>query len=318
MKKIISIFAVLIVSLTAFCLPTFALESTEKTFDTFNQDGTGLFNTGSPIFRDVSVDYQRDPLSRYPWVFQYETVDSSATFHALEFRFFTDDDVVSTDYGDILQFTMKDITTFDLYDMTPSAYVKCNYRVKRQSGWEKWQSWTDFEWYRDDFGEFHVDFNFYYKNNGTKLTDIEFEIAFYSYASIPFRYPAIEFPQYAINVFNGSSKDPTAPSYSPPNELKDKTDTLKENEQILNESTEEGRDTTIGLFNSLGSAISFFTLGIRCISSIFNYLIIDTILESVLLISLTLGLLAFVFNIGHSLVSRSNRDNNRSNKKGGS
>lgn len=317
MKKIISIFAVLIVSLTAFCLPAFALEPTEKTFDTFNQDGNGLFNTGSPEFIGVSVDYQRDPLSRYPWIFQYETTNGSATFGSVEFRFFTDDDIVSTDYGDILQFTMKDITTFDLYDMSKNAYVKCNYRVKRKTGWEKWQSWNDFEWYRDGSGEFHVDFNFYYKNNGTKLTDIEFEIAFHSYTRIEFRYPGFEFPQYAINVYNGPSSDPSAPNYSPPNELKDKTDTLKENEQILNESTEEGRESTINLFNGLATLITEFAIPLQCISAIFNYFVGTSILNSVLQISLSIGLLAFVFNIGSSLVSRANNNKNKGNRKGG-
>lgn len=308
MKKIISIFAVLIVSLTAFCLPAFALEPTEATFDTFTLNGKGLFNYASPVFYGVTVDYQRDPLSQYPWIFQYETINGGAKFKTVEFRFYTDDDVVKTDYGDIFQFTMKDITTFDLYDMSKDSYVKINYRVKRKSGWEKWQSWKDFKWSRDSDGEFHIDFDFYYKNDGAKLTDMEFEIGFYSYTDIEFRYPLFEFPQYAINVYNGPSSDPSAPQYAPHNNTINKTDNLKEQEDKLMEDTEEGKEETLSLFQNFGKYLDEFAVPLLAIKGLFDYLVGGTLFEGILLISLTLGLLSFVFNIFPSIQARQNRE----------
>lgn len=310
MKKIISLISVVVISLTAFCIPAFASESSKITFADSSAD--------RPIFKyekaNISTpngvpDYTLVDLPLEPYEFQYIHLSGYGMFKTFNFQFGVNDSEIFLYSGNILKFSLEDIYTENFCDMDNRAYVKFRYRVKTAKGW---QAWTDegvsLSYNRDEQGEFLINVDFFLDVTGLDVGDIQFELGIYSYNDIYFNYPAVVFPQYATNFYNGSSSSPEAPKYNSNNGTIDKADNLKDQEDKLMEDTEQGKEETLSLFQNFGKYLDEFAIPLLAIKGLFDYLVGGTIFEGVLLISLTLGLLSFVFNIFPSIQARQNRE----------
>lgn len=126
---------------------------------------------------------------------------------------------------------------------------------------------------------------------------------------VQFNYVSYSFPEKVSNFYIGDGNDPSFPNYVDPNDyVGNSVDDYKQQEEAILGETEEGRDSTISLFSGLGDLVDLVAIPIMAISAAVSYFIDGSIVNSILLISLALGLLSFVFNIVPSYQAKQRRD----------
>ncbi|MBE6788248.1 MAG: hypothetical protein E7539_01120 [Ruminococcaceae bacterium] len=319
-KYFISFATVLIVFSSVFCFSSFAASSSEQTFSHSSSDRPlFLYKQANISTPNGTPDYGLlvDQLS--PYTFEYGYLGGYSAFKSFNFQFSINNVDYDISSGNILKFSLNDISTVHFEEMDNRAYVKFRYRVRNSNGWQAWNdSGVTVTYNRDEYGEFLIDVDFFLDIAGLDLQDIQFELGIYSYNDINFYYPTVVFPKYATNIYNGSSSSPEAPKYSnPQTTVGGSVDEYKEKEDALMEDTKQGRDSLLSFFASFGDILGEFAYPLLAVSGAIMYFVDVHIVYRIILLSLILGLFAFVFNLGSSLVRSSIRSSERSsNSKG--
>lgn len=122
------------------------------------------------------------------------------------------------------------------------------------------------------------------------------------------------------NFYIGDPKsNPYLPSSQDPNDtIGNDINDYKTAEDNLNNDTSQGREDTLNFFNSFSDVVLPFSMSLLAISQVFNYLIGNTVFESILYVSITLGLVMLILNIVPSIINRHNSNRSISNRsKGG-
>lgn len=156
-----------------------------------------------------------------------------------------------------------------------------------------------------------------YKNDGETINDYsqQFQLCVKGKDAVPFYASVYTYTPYVYDFYYGDGSEPDAPIYknygdtvgSGVNDLKNEEDELMEN-------TEQGRNDTISLFLSFGDYLYAFATPLLALKGLIDYFITGTLIEGVLLISLTLGLFSFVLNIVPSIFDRNNRQKSSKNR----
>lgn len=310
MKKIISLIAVAVFSITALCIPSFAYSGK---FENYFQLDYLKLNT-----KDTILDSGTDHTNLSFYVVGEDAAPIEFDYYHIYFKY----------YGQSLQPGERFIATVRIvvnegsvgsYNKLPSASIqaKINSASYRKVGSVSvTHEYVDYSniYYLDCFIDITLDD---YLNKGDTIFSVGVNHNGEKGITTDFR---VTFDQNVSDVYTGSADAPEAPNYNNPQDsIGQDTNDLKNQEDKLMQDTEQGRESTLSLFAGLADLITELSIPLMAISALFNYFVGNSILNSVLQISLTLGLLAFVFNLGQSLISRSNnqRGQKQNNKKGG-
>ncbi|MBQ8869366.1 MAG: hypothetical protein IJ027_06600 [Oscillospiraceae bacterium] len=316
MKKIISLIIVAVFSITALCIPSFAYSQNFRNYFKLDYMSIGSLPS-SDYYYVIPEDY--NDIHVYP-------KQEDAPFGAFSFVhvYFDYDGSQQIKAGDRLvcsfDFTVADFSTVDNpKHSTAFASIQAKYNGNKfqkvgtcdliHSGYDYTQGTNIYR--------FLVNIDFYAPENIETLY-FSFGVNFNGFEPVTSHVLSATFNT-VENFYLGSADSPEAPKYDSNTETIGKTDDLKNQEDKLMQDTEQGRESTLSLFAGLADLITELSVPLMAISALFNYFVGNSILNSVLQISLTLGLLAFVFNLGQSLISRSNnqRGQKQNNKKGG-
>ena len=322
-KKIYKILISAVISVTAlfaFCLTSFASPATIDFQQNFNvkyciitasgydMDGK-LVTVPSSYFRSGWYDnnqrlFYDDPLDK---------LYTEVTYSKLDLRFsWTGQEIKAND-------NLKFKYTIGLYnedafytDINSSLFI----RYKSSGKWSTWKylyapTYTDNpNVVPPDLGSegiFSINFDYTFP---VDVEELEFSLNIFAPSGAPlFQYIQYYFPLFVTDYSLVNSNSAEYPKYQNPNETIGKdTNELKNQEDKLMQDTEQGRNETLSLFSSLGDLISEFAVPLLAIKGLFDYLVNGTLFQGILLISLALGLLSFVFNIFPSIQARQNRE----------
>lgn len=160
----------------------------------------------------------------------------------------------------------------------------------------------------------------YVNNTGSTISNLRFGVLFnlYNNSEVVPRTFVNVFADTVTEYYKGVPKsNPYLPSVQNPSDTigQDAND-LKDAETELNDSTLQGREDTFNFFNTFSDVVLPFSMSMLAISQVFNYLVSNTIFESVLYVSITLGLVMLILNIIPSIFSRQDRlDKEKANKE---
>lgn len=169
-------------------------------------------------------------------------------------------------------------------------------------------------------GVFYLDFTFSFNNNtGSNINNCQFFLYFNLYNNQTISLPTFVniFAEELTNFYWGNpSGNPYLPSAQNPSDtIGNDANELKGLEDNLNNETLQGREDTFNFFNSFFDVVLPFSMSMLAISQVFNYLISNTIFESVLYVSITLGLVMLILNIIPSIFNKQDRLNRKKQVK---
>ncbi len=300
MKKIICLISVTFVFLTIFCFSVFAFDAGFSSVLTPKY----AFLTGNNL---PDYDIEVETGKRQILILSSR---GNVPFYATGIDIYFDYVGETIKAGDLLQ---GDVTltlntgTYDYISKLPYVYFFANINGE---GMKEFGNASIAKNSLNPYGDsYTISFSF----NHTFEVDIStFELALfvdYQGQSNASEKVTVVFEQNINNFYMGALDSPNAPQYSNPNSTVGKeTNELKNQEDKLMQDTEQGREETLSLFQNFGNYLAEFAIPLLAIKGLFDYLVGGTLFEGVLLISLTLGLLSFVFNIFPSIQARQNRE----------
>ncbi len=315
MKKIFVLISSLVLCCSFFCFSAYAAVETIPFSQHFQMSYSELYGLELGTDYTRSVDYDQTGDSFTSAIYAVNPGDKDYKSWITNF-YYTEDDVgAGILYDEYITFTLRftvlgDFRTDDI--QRAGVYVRNPSVPGGSFQWAKHYYAGDIDILSvSDDGLINCEAHVSFHNTYQDIERLRFFLAFELNNRTEF-YENIEtFSGNVYNFYKGSYTGAGAdvPKYeNPKDSVGSSVDDYKDQEDAIMNDTEAGRDSTISLFSGLGDLIDLVATPIMAISAAVSYFIDGSIVNSILLISLTLGLLSFVFNLVPSYQSKQRRD----------
>lgn len=320
-KYIISFVTVLTAFCSVLCFSSFAASSvsiSENFIDIF----TGKYVLVGPGITE-GVDYDSHSLPPYNFFSITRKANADGTtslkYSTFDIRYIWSGPDINA--GDMLKYKMRvEVSTDSSFSSNAIGRIWVQY--KTLGSYSSWKSAGTVEYvrYSNTVNEY-LDVNFSYIFPETP-EEVRFSLSLTNPdGKVDFTTVDVLFPSKVTDYYFGSSTGVDAPIYPDySDELGAPLENYSDVEQELLAGTEQGRDSLISFFASFGKLIDEFALPLLVVSSAITYFVDTHIVYRIILISLTLGLFAYVFNLAPSIVRSFSRSSDRrsgSDKGGG-